>query len=192
MRDIVILGFAVDQNMNPVFDGAFGDSEIWTVNDWWNFYPRLEHPTRVYQIHDDYDDLKKVGQRNIANWKCKYNESKALAITSRTFTGLDNSRNFDFERAFSFFPKRLFTSSIAFAVMDAIMEHVDSISFRGVAMKADGEYGYQRPAICELVDRCIVAGIKLDVRQIMEWRRPAAFVNWVDVREVDIVYGRKP
>ena len=191
MREIVILGFAVDQNTQPIFDGAFGDAEIWTLNDWWNFYPRLTRPDRIYQIHEDYDKLSHVGKRDISGWQRRYNESKALIVSAKSFEGLDNQRVFDLEKALRFFPKHLFTSSIAFAMMEAIMEQVDSITLRGVEMKADGEYGYQRPAICELVDRCIVAGIKLDVRQVMQWRS-SGFVDWSAVREVNMIYGRKP
>ena len=186
MREIVILGFAVDQNTQPIFDGAFGDAEIWTLNDWWNFYPRLAHPSRVYQIHEDYDSISHVGHRKITGWQEEYNASAAEIVATKRFAGVSRLRLFDLEKALAEFPKRLFTSSIAYAMMDAIMERVDKIVLKGVELKAEGEYGFQRPAICELANIAASKGVIVDAPRLSEWRQT---VDWSKIKEVELRYG---
>lgn len=185
-RDITILGFACDQNAHTVFDGCFGLSEIWTFNDWWNFYPRLLHPDRVFQVHENYEKITHVGQRDVSDWKLRYNKSGAKIFSISPFDGIENTVLIDLEKLHSVFRESLFTSSVSCALMHAIIEKVDSISLEGVSFSVEGEYDKQRPAVALLCSMARAEGIAVNAPCVEGW-----LAKWEDVENASICYWGK-
>ena len=167
-----------------VRDGLY--ENLWTVNDWWRFYPDLRRPDRVYQIHRDYNGNHATDpSRCYADWKDKYNQSGALIVTRRRVKGLVNQQRFDLKRGVSEFGKAFLGSSIGYMVADAIWAGADEIVMLGIRLADTDEYENQVDSIKLNIETARKRGIAVTNEFERNWRA----VDWSKLAEVRLTYG---
>lgn len=192
MRSIVILGFAHRDQNQKVYDGFKAPVEVWTLNDWWHFHPNLEHPHRVYQIHDNWDGRNSVQPwRDSPDWRERYDKSGAECVLS-TPEGVQRERIFDLEKAKTEFGEGFLGSTISFMLADAIWEGVERIEMVGVKMLSDSEHRGQVPNLLWNIETARVRGINVDCPYENFWKEKfkRAHVRWEDFKVVDLTYGK--
>lgn len=189
-RQIIILGFAADQRI-AVIDDDFGKpgNEIWTLNDWWAFYPRLKRPDRVYQIHRNYNGVNEnVKKRNWPDWRERYDASGAEIVTIQDF-GLARQRLFDFPRGAKEFGGLFLGSTIGYMFADAIWEGVSRVELVGVKLERHGEYEFQLPSVIHDIKIARERGIVVEHPREAEWRTRSLTVDWAKLKSVECFYG---
>jgi hypothetical protein len=195
MRKVVILGFAANQRFGAVNDDRWSDAEVWTVNDWWNFYRDLAHPSRVYQIHMGLNKWNGGSAthawRETPNWREKYNESGALIVVNQRVPELVRQRQFQVDKAVAEFGVKNIQSSIDYMLIDAMWEKVDEVELVGVGLKGNGEYENQIPSAIRNVDECRLRGIRVTAPDYDNWKAmyEKHGVQWEMLRTVDLMYG---
>lgn len=195
MRRVVILGFSASKAEINVCDDTFRGREVWTVNDWWNFYPALRYPSRVYQIHDGLNEWNggsaSCKWRATPNWRDRYNNSGALVVTVEGVPELFKQRKFNVNKAIQEFWIHNIQSSIDYMLIDAMWEEVWEVELIGVCLKGEAEYQNQIPSAIRNVDECRRRGIKVISPDYRQWKAiyTNAGIDWTKMESVDLRYG---
>jgi len=193
MRRVKILGFHILSSEAHVADGVFSGCELWTLNDWWRFFPHLRRPHRLYQIHENWDgENSSMPWRNAPDWKARYEKSGADCVLANS-EGLTRERIFDVDRADREFGRGFLGSTLSYMIVDAIWEGVAKVDLVGVKMLGDQEHIKQVPNLLWNVEVARARGIKVFNPYENVWKRmfDALGVRWEDLKEVSLRYGAK-
>jgi len=186
-KEITILGFAAQRSERALYDGNF-NGELWTLNDWFNFFPQIKKPHRLYQIHKGYTGLHTdYSWRTNVEWKDLYNKTGAKIIVTELYDGLQNQRLFDESKAELDWGKWRLQSSIDYMLYDAWNEGVTTVELIGVKMNHETEYAYQMPTAKYNSDFLKEKGIRVINCHENNWN--VKNVDWEKLREVRISYS---
>ncbi|OGV45851.1 MAG: hypothetical protein A2017_18295 [Lentisphaerae bacterium GWF2_44_16] len=189
-RVVTFLGFFTgDKWYHDKLTESFFPGEVWTLTDPWYFYPKLK-PTRIYQIHEDYDGTNPAAPyRTWPDWKGRYNSYGCEIVTRREFPGLNNQRVLDMKKLVYLFSIPFFGSSFAYMFADAMLEKVTEIHMYGIRLATNGEYQNQLPSMILNLEAAKVQGIKIVCPFENEWFRERDKFDWALLKEVKVLYG---
>lgn len=185
---IVLLGLgAFDTNILRLFLYRQAGWAIWTLNDFWNYYPDLV-PDKAYQIHKDADEhVDEFGnQRNCTGFLqyCKK-------------IGVDDIRYNLSPEAYSWYfgkqPKQWYQSTVNYMFVDAwrLIENGQCgprIALEGMPFIGDAERDKQRAFIISAVEMSTLRGINTFAPHWDEWTKEAKQVDWNNLQDVE-TYG---
>jgi hypothetical protein len=141
---------------------------VWTINDWYRFYPWLRGHERVYNVHEVPNEHPD-GSGRFERWRWFYEASGAEIVTVDDH-GFKRQRIIDSDGLLKEFGAFFFGSSLGFMFAEAIREGVKVIEMEGIQLRAGQEYAYQIPSVLHNID--VARGLGIDVRTPHEprWR----------------------
>lgn len=139
MKTVCLLGFGIQPSEQSIYDG-FIDCPVWTLNDFWRFYPMLTKPDRVYQVHDNW--TIDGGTRPCSGWIDKYNKCGAEIVTTIKYDGL-NSRIYNYDKMNFLFGEKFHVATISYMFAEALYEGYKHIVVRGVTIRSDYDYQFE-------------------------------------------------
>jgi len=192
MREVVFLGFSRRDTPR----GKVLAAETWTMNDWYQLYPWLTNPARVYQVHEQFDGKHPHSNRFTGDWRNEYEKSGAQIVTLSGL-GFSKERMIDKAALASEFGAGFFGSSFSYMFAEAIREKVDKVTMYGVRMQNSGEHERQVPVTLLNIKIARERGIEVDCPVEREWiedgAKPAEYnpvwVDWKNLKGVDGMYG---
>jgi hypothetical protein len=167
MRKVLFLGLSggIPSDFPAIHQRQHG--EVWTCNKWWGSYLDF-NPARVYQVHEDF--MEKWAIREKYNgWLKRY--SRAGMVRTVSDLGLKNQSLIDFEAIKAQWGVKFIGSSMSYMAADAIKEKVDAVEIYGFALRAEGEYEYQRPSAIMNVEAMRAAGINVTCYEYENWKK---------------------
>lgn len=195
MREVVFLGFWVRGVKPEDIEGK----EVWTLNDWYQFYPYLLNPSRVYQIHEGWNG-KHVTENNrfFGDWRTRYEQSKAEIVTLSDLS-FSKERRLNKTYLAEVFGAGFFGSTFSYMFADAIMECVDRIVMKGIRLIGPGEYERQVPTTLLNINATRSRGIEVVCEYEKKWIAKGAkpqeynpvWVNWANLKDVEMMYGSR-
>ncbi|OGV45211.1 MAG: hypothetical protein A2017_06630 [Lentisphaerae bacterium GWF2_44_16] len=195
MKTIVILGHYTPFN-SPLSVGDLKKEhrfeEIWCMNDWYMFYPNIKRPDYVFQIHDDFKGLPPETGRWLGDWKKIYNDSGAKIIVTTPCPDIPNASIIN--RGDLKFNKKIQLASavnIMFAYMLKYRIDVKRVILRNFHLLTAGEYANQFPYFFQAIEELQKIGIVVDSPMMELWQDKAVYVDFANLKEVDVLYGEK-
>ncbi len=168
-RKVTFLGFWIHDTIGLDLKGR----EIWTLNDWYAFYPQILRPARVYQMHEGFtgpspDDT--LSGRFPGNWRDRYEWSGSEIVTLSDM-GFSKQRIMDKAGLVREFGEGFFGSTFSYMFADAIREKVDAVEMVGARLKKHCEHEVQIPVTLYNIEAARAAGIEVVARHESTWRR---------------------
>lgn len=150
MKELVILGlYSSDAVKDALRVQLTQDNDIWTLNDWFTFYPELKHPEKVFDIHLHPTPETSKRYRNYIE---KYNASNAEIITCSDYKNFfPKSIKYDFA-LLEKYGAELYTSSGAYMMAMACKSEYEKINILGFICGAHDEYKWQLPAFLKFIE----------------------------------------
>lgn len=176
MRKIIILG--LNSTCPEIDREELINSEVWTLNDWYRPYPFLKHPSRVYQIHTDIDNIVKERQKECPdrwiNWDVEYVKSNAEIVTLEKDLRFLNQRVLNPQLLMKKYGAAFFSQSFSYMAAGAINEKIQSVKMVGFSLMERPEYFDCFPQCIFVADAMINAGIEVESKILDEWRKKQA------------------
>ena len=156
--------------------------EVWTLNDWYTFYDLKPH--KVFNPCKASFNGHPTDSRRFIDWKEKYNESGAEIVTIDMIDGIDNCRQFDWDRGVKEFGEDFFTSTMSYMFAQAIWDDYEQINIYGVRLEGKGEYLHQLPGVMDAINKCTARGIKVNCEYMNEWiwRMTNIKIDWANIK----------
>ena len=153
--------------MDAPFDRS--DCEIWAVNDCFVGLPRVDH---IFEIHPFFQvdgTWYRRGKSEWRGWKVNdylkaLNDSGATSVFMQEINLLvKQSRAFPLVKILDLFPRKYFTSTIAYMLAYLISLDADEISLYGMNFAFNEEYYKQKPCIEYFIGIAEGRGITVNV-----------------------------
>ena len=159
--------------LTPKVQEAYEDSdtELWVMNDFFNLiYPR-EKITRIYNLH--YGIEASYASREMwGNWKWHYNDCENAHMYKwhdEIVTGIDRVKNFDIDRALSFWPEGAYQSSFSYMLADAVLDGFCHVAISRCRLAAEEEHEAQCRPLLWCLRECEKLGVSVDAEWRYEW-----------------------
>lgn len=187
IKKVIILGLYNQENLALadrdylLKKAGFEQAEIWTLNDWYQFYPNFQNPDRVFQIHKGFKGHSDPA-RFAGDWKQKYNDSGAEIITSEYIPELVNQKQINEAELVKSFGKDFFTSTIDVMLAFCILEEAHNVRLFGISMTLNGEYEYQLMGLLNAMEIAELYNIKIEAEQKEFWISQRKKIDWKNMK----------
>jgi len=164
MKSVVIVGYAY--SIKEVDWKT--DSEIWIMNDMYDFVPRYD---RMFDIHSDKSILERTTRREGLN---HFEALKVLdkpIYMQRVWTEIPNSVRFPLAEIINEYyreamgDKIFITCTVSHMLALAIYEGFEEITLLGINEEVDTEYEVEMPSVLYWLGKADGHGIKINISQ---------------------------
>jgi hypothetical protein len=186
VKKVTFLGLYNFYGLSRLTQSDFCGSEIWTLNDWYQFYPCVKKPDRVFNIHKKFKGHITDASRFSGNWIDEYNNSGAwiYILDEKLFPLFKKARLFPEKEAVEVFGKGFFSSTINCMFAIAIMENFKEIELAGFNLLNTAEHDNQLPGIMYAIQEAEKQGIKVIAPMREKWDEFLS-VKKVDWKNID-------
>lgn len=180
-KKVAIVGFA--HSTMPYHKKLGDDWEIWSVNSAWNYdIPRID---RLFEIHpEEYLEISKKGERGLkhAEWLRQEHPFPIYTIDPSDYILSQVQYPYDeiVQELISNFRqgndiREVFTSSMDYALAQALFEGYTHIKIFGVEMNEGTEYAYQKSGFTFWIGVAIGKGVVLELHERSKLIRPRVY-----------------
>lgn len=187
-KGIVFLGLCVaDTHLLKLVMYRQRGWAIWTMNDFWNFYPELR-PDRAYQIHKDADKhVDEFGHYRDCSGFSEY--CQKIGVNDIITNLSEESYGWYFGKQ----PKQWYQSTVNYMFVDAwrLIESGEiepRIALEGMPFISEGERNRQRAFIMSAIEMSVLRGIDTVAPHWNKWQEENLTVDWGSLTDFT-VYG---
>lgn len=162
-----------------------GVSEVWSLNDYYVFFPELK-PDKVFQIHKDFKGHKEKS-RFTGNYLRKYNEDGATIITTSHYPELEREELLPMDEWEEQWGNQL-NCTLSFMFIYALNKGYTKIVLDGTNACL-GPYAWEIPIILDWIDQCRLLDVEFKCHMEKKWRAIRSMCNADDD---PLVYWKRP
>ena len=157
--------------------------ELWVMNDWYQFYPWIDEPDRIWNIHPA-PHIHPDESRFTGDWKAEYNKTDAVVMIAHEMAGIHNTKMID-KAALLTYPVEYLGCSISIMILQALIEGYEEINIIGCQL-SNKEYINQALGIKLATAEASTHGAKVNFL-------PQDFIiaNWSELEIATIPYWDK-